>query len=120
MRAEIKTVLDEFGFIHSLYTDPKFNNYKSFLVVWDSWYGGKSATEAIDESVFSVAKEHVHNRGSQHAGTVERKVKADWNWPHPIVAKKGIRGGILMFVFSIPDFSYQGTNHAQTLIFWQH
>ena len=90
MRAEIKTVLDEFAFIHSLYTDPKFNNYKSFLVVWDSWYGGKSATEAIDESVFSVAKEHVHNRGSQHAGTVERKVKADWNWPHPIVAKKGI------------------------------
>ena len=62
------------------------------LVVFGSWYGGKSATEAIDESVFSVsvAKDHEYNRGSQHAGTVERKVKADWNWPHPIVAEKGI------------------------------
>ena len=50
-------------------------------------------------------------RGSQTAEIVERKVKCDWNWPDPIVAKRGITEvakvqlSDLWFVFRIIDKS---------------
>ena len=44
----------------------------------------------IDETIFSLAKQHYHP-GGLLPETLTRKVKVDWNLPDPLVAARAVR-----------------------------
>ena len=71
----------------ALYTDKNFNDKSAFLTVFDFFYGGKSACEAIDESVFSMSQTLNHG-GGVSIETLQRRCKIQWNLPSQLAASK--------------------------------
>ena len=77
---KVRAVLDETLIYEDLYVSNYFKNNHAFLTVFDYYYSGKTACEAIDESVFSMAKA-LHHGGGQGVESLQRRCKIKWQIP---------------------------------------